>query len=43
MRRDLMIIASLIEHPEIGLVLFETGCADNIDKVGTKPISLFIS
>ncbi|KAF9886160.1 hypothetical protein FE257_011985 [Aspergillus nanangensis] len=30
-RRDLMLIAGLIDHPEIGLLLFETGCAENID------------
>lgn len=28
-----MIIAGLIEHPEMGLILFETGCADDITKV----------
>ncbi|KAL4897838.1 hypothetical protein BDV59DRAFT_198103 [Aspergillus ambiguus] len=29
-RRDLMIIAGLVEHPEMGLILFETGCTENI-------------
>lgn len=32
-RRDLMLIAGLIVHPEIGPILFETGCSEDIQKV----------
>lgn len=28
-----MVIAGLVEHPEIGLVLFETGCTENVETV----------
>ncbi|PYI12793.1 hypothetical protein BO99DRAFT_448116 [Aspergillus violaceofuscus CBS 115571] len=31
-RRDLMLIAGLIEHPEMGLILFETGSAEDVDR-----------
>ncbi|KAL2834774.1 beta-lactamase-like protein [Aspergillus pseudoustus] len=31
-RRDLMLIAGLIEHPEIGLILFETGSAEDVER-----------
>ena len=32
-RRDLIVLAALIEHPDVGLILFETGCAEDIDVV----------
>lgn len=32
-RRDLIVLATLIEHPDAGLILFETGCAEDIDVV----------
>ena len=32
-RRDLMLIAGLIDHPEMGLILFETGGAEDVYKV----------
>lgn len=32
-RRDMMSIAVLIDHPQAGLLLFETRCAENIDIV----------
>lgn len=32
-RRTLMLIAGLIEHPEAGLILFETGCAEDVETV----------
>ena len=32
-RRDLILLAGLIEHPDVGLILFETGCAEDIDVV----------
>jgi hypothetical protein len=32
-RRDLIVLAALIEHPDVGLILFETGCAEDIDAV----------
>lgn len=28
-----MLIAGLIEHPEAGLILFETGCAEDVETV----------
>jgi glyoxylase-like metal-dependent hydrolase (beta-lactamase superfamily II) len=33
-RRDLALIAGLIEHPTEGLILFETGCAEDLQIVG---------
>lgn len=33
--RDLMVLAGLIDHPEMGLILFETGCAEDIEIVCT--------
>lgn len=32
-RRKLMLLAGLIEHPEEGLILYETGCADDVETV----------
>jgi hypothetical protein len=32
-RRDLALISALIEHPTAGLILFETGCAEDLDVV----------
>ncbi|KAB8226994.1 N-acyl homoserine lactonase family protein [Aspergillus alliaceus] len=29
--RDLMLLSGLIDHPEMGLILFETGCAEDIE------------
>ncbi|KAE8352254.1 beta-lactamase-like protein [Aspergillus coremiiformis] len=29
--RDLMLLSGLIHHPEMGLILFETGCAEDVD------------
>jgi hypothetical protein len=31
--RDLIIMAVLIEHPHMGLILFETGCAEDVEIV----------
>lgn len=31
--RDLISLAVLIDHPEAGLLLFETGCAEDLDVV----------
>jgi hypothetical protein len=36
-RRDLVVLAMLIEHPQAGLILFETGCAEDIDVVSASP------
>lgn len=33
-RRELIVLAALIEHPTEGLILFETGCAEDVDVVG---------
>lgn len=32
-RRDLMLIAGLIHHPEIGLILFECGATEDVQTV----------
>jgi len=32
-RRNLIVLAALIEHPDMGLILFETGCAEDIEVV----------
>jgi hypothetical protein len=32
-RRDLMVLSALIDYPGVGLILFETGCAEDIDVV----------
>ncbi|KAJ6119147.1 hypothetical protein N7523_003427 [Penicillium sp. IBT 18751x] len=38
-RRDLMVLAALIDYPGVGLVLFETGCAEDIDMKWGAPIT----
>ncbi|PYH81920.1 metallo-beta-lactamase superfamily protein [Aspergillus uvarum CBS 121591] len=38
-RRDLMAIAVLIDHPDAGLLLFETGCAENIETQWGRPMT----
>ncbi|KAJ6185322.1 hypothetical protein N7519_006623 [Penicillium mononematosum] len=30
-RRDLVVLSALIEYPGVGLILYETGCAENVD------------
>ncbi|KAF3021721.1 hypothetical protein E8E15_005055 [Penicillium rubens] len=30
-RRDLVILSALIEYPGVGLILYETGCAEDVD------------
>lgn len=37
--RDLIIMAVLIEHPHMGLILFETGCAEDVEIVSTRKSS----
>ena len=32
-RRELVILSALIEYPGVGLILFETGCAEDLDVV----------
>jgi hypothetical protein len=32
-RRDLVVLAALIEHPQAGLILYETGCAEDLEIV----------
>lgn len=32
-RRNLIILSALIEHPGVGLILFETGCAEDLNVV----------
>ncbi|KXL46078.1 hypothetical protein M433DRAFT_4119 [Acidomyces richmondensis BFW] len=38
-RRDLMVLAGLIEHPDMGLILFETGCAENLEIAWGAPLT----
>jgi len=35
-RRDLILLSALIEYPGVGLILFETGCAEDLDVVREK-------
>ena len=35
-RRDLMLIAGLLYHPEMGLILFECGSVEKIESVGSR-------
>jgi hypothetical protein len=35
-RRDLALLACLIEHPDVGLILYETGCAEDVDVVNVS-------
>lgn len=44
-RRDLMLIAGLINYPGFGLILFETGCAEDVETVcqASKPAKLILS
>ena len=37
-RRDLILLAALIEYPGFGLILYETGCAENLEVVRTYPL-----
>jgi len=32
-RRELLILSALIEYPGVGLILYETGCAEDLDVV----------
>ncbi|KKZ62060.1 hypothetical protein EMCG_03423 [[Emmonsia] crescens] len=38
-RRELVILSVLIEHPQAGLILYETGCAENIDVKWGAPLT----
>ncbi len=44
--RDLIVIAALIEYPGVGLILYETGCAEDLEVVSSssqdKKGSIFI-
>ncbi|GAB7331312.1 hypothetical protein MBLNU13_g02757t2 [Cladosporium sp. NU13] len=37
--RDLIIMAVLIEHPDMGLILFETGCAEDVEIEWGAPLT----
>lgn len=39
--RDLIIMAVLIEHPHMGLMLFETGCAEDVETVSLRESVFF--
>ena len=32
-RRELIVLSALIEYPGVGLILFETGCAEDLEVV----------
>jgi hypothetical protein len=34
-RRQLVVLSALIEYPGLGLILFETGCAEDLEVVCT--------
>lgn len=36
-RREIAVIAAVIEHPKIGPILFETGCAQNAKEEWPAP------
>lgn len=36
-RREIAVIAAVIEHPKVGPILFETGCAQNAEEVWPEP------
>ncbi|KAI1959857.1 hypothetical protein LOZ58_004222 [Ophidiomyces ophidiicola] len=38
-RRELIVLSVLIEHPQEGLILFETGCAEDIDAKWGAPLT----
>ncbi|EAS34525.3 metallo-beta-lactamase superfamily protein [Coccidioides immitis RS] len=38
-RRELIILSVLIEHPQEGLILFETGCAENVEVKWGAPLT----
>ena len=38
-RRDLLVLAGLIEHPDMGLILFETGCAEDLEIAWPAPLT----
>ena len=38
-RRELSVIAALVHHPTIGLFLFETGCAENLEVKWGAPLT----
>lgn len=37
--RELLVLAALIEHPEMGLILFETGCAQDFQIPAPLPLT----
>ncbi|KAF2465151.1 metallo-beta-lactamase superfamily protein [Lindgomyces ingoldianus] len=38
-QRDLVVLAALIEHPQAGLILYETGCAEDLEVKWGAPIT----
>ncbi|KAJ5080812.1 beta-lactamase-like protein [Penicillium angulare] len=38
-RRDLVVLSALIEHPHAGLILFETGCAEDLEVKWGAPLT----
>lgn len=42
-RRDMILLSALIEYPGVGLILYETGCAEELDVVCWIPECVFLS
>ncbi|KAJ0415771.1 beta-lactamase-like protein [Aspergillus carlsbadensis] len=38
-RRDLVVLSALIEYPGVGLILFETGCAEDLEVKWPAPLT----
>lgn len=32
-RRELVVLSALIEHPDVGLILYDAGCAEDLEVV----------
>lgn len=41
-RRDLVLLSALIEYPGVGLILYETGCAEDLDVVGSDCMAMLV-
>lgn len=41
-RRDLVLLSALIEYPGLGLILYETGCAEDLEVVISPPSYAFV-
>lgn len=41
-RRDLVLLSALIEYPGVGLILYETGCAEDLDVVCSDCMAMLV-